>query len=139
MLSPEKSSLRNLNVPPNAFPVWFAYVRFKEFTGGIAREFGNEIYRTRLFVGRESFAAKGDQFLGGGAGCGPQLDHSLYRLAPIFIGNADYGHIGNGRVRGQHRFDLSWIDVDPTGNDHVDSAITDIVVALIVAIGDITD
>src|SRR5579884_131255 len=104
-----------LNLPSNILPIWLADLRL------------------------EQLAAKSDQLLGTGADPRLELDYRFHRFAPLSIGNADHGYIGHGRMRGQSRFDFRRVDIDTTGNNHIDLAVTDIIIALFVAIGDVSD
>ena len=54
-----------------------------------------------------------------------QLHEGLRRLAAIFVGNADHGHLGNGVVLVDRILDPPRIDFEARGVDHVLDAIDD--------------
>ena len=68
----------------------------------------------------------------GGVGARPDDDHRGHDLAPLRVGDADDRDLGDGRVRGEHRFDLGRRDRLAAGADHVAGAADDRQVALVV-------
>ena len=53
----------------------------------------------------------------------PRLDHREHGLAPLLVGDADHGHVGDGRVLEQHGVDLGRVDVHAAGDDQVGRAV----------------
>jgi hypothetical protein len=61
----------------------------------------------------------------------------MHGFAVLVIRDAEHGAIDNAGHAMQHRFDLSGIDVDPAGNDHVLRAVAEIEEPILIEIADI--
>src|SRR5687768_2365966 len=70
---------------------------------------------------------------------GPGDDDGVDRLTPFVARDAEDGRLVDVVMELEGRLDLGGIDVDATRDDHVPLAIADVQVALVVAIGDVTD
>ena len=52
-----------------------------------------------------------------------QLHDRLHGLAPLFVGDADAGDVGNGGMLEQHGVDLGGIDVHAAGDDQLGACV----------------
>src|ERR1700710_665934 len=60
-----------------------------------------------------------DQRDGVGHSTGAGDDERLDRLAPLRVGYADHRGLGYRGVVSEYVFDLTWVDVEAAGDDHV--------------------
>ena len=67
------------------------------------------------------------------------LDDRLDLLAPVLVRDAEHGDVADLRVRQEHAFDLGRIDVDAARDDHVDLAVAQEQVAVLVEVADVAD
>ena len=64
-----------------------------------------------------------------------RLDHRLDLLAPVLVGDAEDGGVAHLGVREQHVLDLGRVDVGAARDDHVDLAVAQEEVAVLVDAG----
>ena len=67
------------------------------------------------------------------------LDDGLDLLAPVVVRDAEDGGVGDGGVGEQRGLDLGRVDVDAARDDHVDLAVAEEEVAVLVEIADVAD
>jgi len=67
------------------------------------------------------------------------LDHRLHLLAPVLVGNAEDRDVADLGMREQRSFDLGRVDVDATRDDHVDLAVAEEEIAVLVQVADVAD
>ena len=68
-----------------------------------------------------------------------RLDDRLDLLAPVVVGDAEHGDVGDLRVREQHALDLGRVDVHAARDDHVGLAVAEEQVAVLVEVADVAD
>ena len=70
---------------------------------------------------------------------GPSHDHGVHGLPPVLTRDAEHGRLVDVGMLFESGLDLGRVDVHPAGDDHVLLAVTDVVEALFVAVGDVAD
>ena len=68
-----------------------------------------------------------------------ELDGGLDLLAALVVGDAEDGDVGDRRVVDQHRLDLGRVDVHAARDDHVDLAVAQEQVAVVVEVADVAE
>ena len=66
-----------------------------------------------------------------------RLDDRLDLLAELVVGDADHRHVGHRQGARQDGLDLGRVDVDAAGDDHVDLAVRQPEVAVLVEVADV--
>src|SRR5439155_537093 len=89
------------------------------------------------FVGRQPPATKGNDFLRADSGAVLQDDEGFDRFPAIFIRHTHDRRFFDLRMLEEHFFHLARVNVEAAGDDHVLLAVHDVVVARLVAPGDV--
>ena len=114
----------------------------QQFARLAARHRRHDVVATRhLVTGQLLTGERGDRRL---EFCRPlgalgQLQGGLHPFAELFVGHTEHRHIHNGRMAGEHPFDLGRVDVHAARDDHVDLAIRQIQVAVVVEVADVAE
>src|SRR5205807_8317602 len=85
----------------------------------------------------QPLAAERQQLLGEGVvgdDTVADLDDGLHLFAPLVVGYADRRDVSYRGVLEQHRVDLSWVDVHPSGDDQLRAASREEQVVLVVCV-----
>src|SRR5688500_16703668 len=120
-------------------PIRGAQLALEELAHGVAGQLRQHLEALGALVGVEVATRKFQQLCRRGAGAGPELAECLDLLAEFRIWNADDGCIEHRGMLEQHRLDLSRVDVDAAGDDHVLEPVGDVEIAVAVQIADIAD
>src|SRR5689334_6786509 len=121
-----------------AAPVMLAQLSLQHLADRTSRQLLDDIDRLRRLYRADDLPAVADQAFGVDPLAGLQLYNRLDSLAPLLVGNPDYGAFLNRGMRQHRAFDLGREDVEPATDDHVLEAIDDVVVALVIAVADIS-
>src|SRR5579883_3039033 len=117
-----------------AGPIRLAQLALQDLARGIARQRLDEIDGARHLVAGDPLARELDE-LARRQRCALLLDDDrLDRLAPLIVGHADHGDIGDGGMGEERAFDLRGIDVLAARDDHVLHAIVNEKIAVLVHI-----
>ena len=77
--------------------------------------------------------------VGSGVDARGRLDHGLDLLAPVGVGDAEDGDVADLRVGEELALDLGRVDVHAAADDHVDLAVAQEQVAVLVELADVAD
>src|SRR5207302_6914372 len=100
-------------------PVGLAELELLELAGGRAGERVAQLDRRRALVVRHARATERDQVRRARLGARAEHDQRLDGLAPLLVGDADHGGLGDGGVLVEAVLDLDRRDVLAAGDDHV--------------------
>src|ERR1044072_6305169 len=125
-----------------AVPVGFPEPPLVELAVGVAGHLRDEVDGLGALVAREPPRAVvedgGRQLRAGGVARGGFHDR-LDLLAPVVVRNAEGGGVGDGGVGEQRGLDFGRVDVDPARDDHVDLAVAEVEIAVVVEEAGVTD
>src|SRR6516162_1428277 len=63
----------------------------------------------------------------------------MNRLSPLLVGDANYSHVLDLGMGAKNLLHFGWIDILPAADDHIALAIGEVIVAVLVATGHVTD
>ena len=97
--------------------------------------------RGRLYDGQALVGERAQLLLelGSGLDAVGRLDDGLDLLAPVGVGDAEHGDVADLRVGEELALDLGRVDVHAAADDHVDLAVAEEQVAVLVELADVAD
>src|SRR6266540_6797521 len=123
-------------------PVRLAQLAFVELPARIARQLTQKIDRARQLVAGDASLQElqqlGHQGIVWGYARGG-LDDSFDFFAPFVVRHAEYRYIPDLGMVDELVLDLGRVDVDAAGDDHVDFAIAQVQIAVLVEVADVAD
>ena len=110
---------------------------FEQLARTGAREFRHEGHRAGTLVPGQVITGVPDHVRLGQRRPGRGHDGGMHLLTPFVRGDAEDRDVENARMLFQGGLDLGRVDVHAAGDDHVGLAVADVVVALVVPVGDV--